>query len=435
MESTIKIIEGEFIDEGGFSTIYECELERNGELYTNLVMKKLNNTYKNIMPHRFEREIRYMTQLEHKNIVKPIYVDYNEDIIVMPKFKYNLATFINNNTVDDVDKKELILKILDAIEYYLSEGILHRDLKPQNILIDENNEPFLTDFGLSSKLEGVKTQLSLTKTGTSNWGTPFYVSPEQFEDLKSADEKSEIFSIGRVIYSMFTEDFRGYDDSYIDKLDNNLQYIIKKCTESNPEERYTNVNELKKALNYTFVTEISIDEMEIDDILEILDGESIKHNKDEIYTLINNTDFVQIANFFTSLDNNKHKKLKDINKSEYNIFINNVAENIKNSSFIFSYVDTISAKYLNLLESSIIEIKQQINLLLSFINVSTSHNRFDAMQKCGKYINSITDKFILEELKNAIIKENKVFECEKINEYYNISNLLDLINSSKGVHE
>ncbi|EGQ1663925.1 hypothetical protein E4280_07170, partial [Staphylococcus pseudintermedius] len=65
MESTIKIIEGEFIDEGGFSTIYECELERNGELYTNLVMKKLNNTYKNIMPHRFEREIRYMTQLEH----------------------------------------------------------------------------------------------------------------------------------------------------------------------------------------------------------------------------------------------------------------------------------------------------------------------------------------------------------------------------------
>ncbi|HCA7521863.1 TPA: protein kinase, partial [Staphylococcus pseudintermedius] len=219
---------------------------------------------------------RYMTQLEHKNIVKPIYVDYNEDIIVMPKFKYNLATFINNNTVDDVDKKELILKILDAIEYYLSEGILHRDLKPQNILIDENNEPFLTDFGLSSKLEGVKTQLSLTKTGTSNWGTPFYVSPEQFEDLKSADEKSEIFSIGRVIYSMFTEDFRGYDDSYIDKLDNNLQYIIKKCTESNPEERYTNVNELKKALNYTFVTEISIDEMEIDDILEILDGESIK---------------------------------------------------------------------------------------------------------------------------------------------------------------
>ncbi|HAR6190888.1 TPA: protein kinase, partial [Staphylococcus pseudintermedius] len=194
------------------------------------------------------------------------------------------------------DKKELILKILDAIEYYLSEGILHRDLKPQNILIDENNEPFLTDFGLSSKLEGVKTQLSLTKTGTSNWGTPFYVSPEQFEDLKSADEKSEIFSIGRVIYSMFTEDFRGYDDSYIDKLDNNLQYIIKKCTESNPEERYTNVNELKKALNYTFVTEISIDEMEIDDILETLDGESIKHNKDEIYTLINNTDFVQIAN-------------------------------------------------------------------------------------------------------------------------------------------
>ncbi|MDK9868932.1 MULTISPECIES: protein kinase domain-containing protein [Staphylococcus] len=435
MESNIKIIEGEIIDQGGFSTIYECELERNGELYTNLVMKKLNNTHKKIIPHRFDREIRYMTQLVHKNIVKPIYIDYNEDIIVMPKFKYNLVTFIENNSIDNINKQELILKILDAIEYYLSEGILHRDLKPQNILIDEKNEPYLTDFGLSSKLEGVKTQLSLTKTGTSNWGTPFYISPEQYEDLKSADEKSEIYSIGRVIYSIFTEDFRAFDMAHLDKLDSKLKYIIEKSTKPNREDRFGNVNELKKAINNTFNTEISIDEMEIDDILEILEGNSSTHSKDEIFTIINNTDFVQIANFFTSLDNNKHKKLKDINKSEYNMFIDNVAENIKNSSFIFSYVDTISAKYLNLLESSIIEIKQQINLLLSFINVSTSHNRFDAMQKCGEYINSITDKFILEELKNAIIKENKVFECKKINKYYNISNLLDLINSSKGVHD
>lgn len=48
MESNIKIIEGKPIDEGGFSTIYECELEYNGELYTNLVMKKLNNTYQKL---------------------------------------------------------------------------------------------------------------------------------------------------------------------------------------------------------------------------------------------------------------------------------------------------------------------------------------------------------------------------------------------------
>lgn len=217
--------------------------------------------------------MRYMTQLEHKNIVKPVYVDYNKDIIVMNKFKCNLAQFIEANDVDEINKQELILIILDAIEYYLSEGILHRDLKPQNILIDDKNEPYLTDFGLSSKLEGEKTQFTLTKTGTSRWGTNFYTSPEQFEDLKYADEKSEIYSIGRVIYSIFTEDFRAFDVSNIDKLDNNLQHIIKKCTESNREERYTNVNELKKALNHTFNTEISID-----DILEILDGKSITHS-------------------------------------------------------------------------------------------------------------------------------------------------------------
>lgn len=435
MESTIKIIEGKFIDEGGFSTIYECELERNGELYTNLVMKKLNNTHKNIMPHRFEREIRYMTQLEHKNIVKPIYVDYNEDIIVMPKFKYNLVTFIENNSVDDINKQELILKILDAIEYYLSEGILHRDLKPQNILIDEKNQPYLTDFGLSSKLEGVKTQFSLTKTGTSRWGTNFYTSPEQFEDLKNADEKSEIFSIGRVIYSIFTEDFRAFDMAHLDKLDSKLKYIIEKSTKPNRKDRFANVNELKKAINNTFNTEISIDEMEIDDILEILEGNSSTHSKDEIFTIINNTDFVQIDTFFTSLDNDKHKTLMNINKNEYNKFIDNTAKSIKNSSFIFSYIDTISNKYLSLLDSNIIEIEQQINLLVSFITVSSYHNRFYAMRKCGKYINNITDTFLLEELKDIIIKESIVFECQKINEYYNISNLLDLINSSKGVHE
>ncbi|RJG34398.1 serine/threonine-protein kinase [Staphylococcus haemolyticus] len=428
MIQNINLIKGSLLGEGGTASIYNCTLEINGKAYEGeLVMKVLKDSYISILPHRFDREMRYMDQLSHKNIVKPVYVDYDEGIIVMKKFKCNLKEFIENNNVSDELKQNIIMKILGAISHYISEGIIHRDLKPENILMDDQNEPYISDFGLSSKLKEQKTQFNLTKTGVSGWGTMFYTAPEQFDELKSADEKSEIFSIGRIIYSVFTEDFKGISTLELKKASPNLRYIINKATNSDPLERFNDINDLEKSLENIFRSNVSIKEMEINDILDILKENSKKIEKNKIFTIINDENFTQNDELFTSLNIDEHQILKEINEKEYNLFLNKTARFFKESGFIFSYVDTITDKVILLLQSDIPEIEQKINLIIALINISTRHNRFYAMRECGKFIHEISDEFLLYQLKNVIIKRNLYTECQKIHDYYVINNLLDLL--------
>ncbi|QDW90539.1 hypothetical protein DWB97_00505 [Staphylococcus chromogenes] len=429
MSKTINLIKGNILNEGGTALIFDCKLEENGKLYKGeLVMKELKPTHESILPHRLDREIRYIEQLNHKNIVKPVYVDYDEGIIVMKKYKCNLKEFIVNNNISDEMKQDIIFKILDAINYYISLEIIHRDLKPENILIDDQNEPYISDFGLSSKLEKQNTQFNLTKTGVSGWGTNFYTAPEQFSELKNANVKTEIFSIGRIIYAVFTEDFRCIDTLYINKLNSKLRYIINKSTNSEPLERFDDINELEMSLKSIFKNDINIEKIDINDITNILNGNFEKISKDKVFTIINDENFTQNERVFTILNIEEHRKLKKINEKEYNNFLKETYKIFKESSFPFSYVDKITDAAILLLQSDILEIEQKISLIVALINISTSHNRFYAMKECGKFIHEINDEFLLYRLKCSIEKNDLHYECEKINNYYNIRYLLNELN-------
>jgi len=95
----------------------------------------------------------------------------------------------------------LLIPVAEALEYAHEHGIVHRDVKPSNILLTEKGQPMLTDFGIAKILESEETA-ELTGTGMGV-GTPEYMAPEQTSS-KSVDQRADIYSLGIVLYEMVT---------------------------------------------------------------------------------------------------------------------------------------------------------------------------------------------------------------------------------------
>lgn len=151
---------------------------------------------------RFEREARTIAMLEHPAIV-PIY-DFGEQdgqpFLVMRYMKGgSLADRLHEGPLTVEAAASILKRIGAALDHAHSHGVIHRDLKPGNILFDEYDLAFLSDFGIV-KL----AQETVTFTGDSIVGTPAYMSPEQVHGRKAIDGRSDLYTLGLILFEMLT---------------------------------------------------------------------------------------------------------------------------------------------------------------------------------------------------------------------------------------
>jgi len=157
-----------------------------------------------IIRRRFAREIKTLSFLQHPAIV-PI-LDYGEEegipYLVMPFLQGGtLSQHIEQGPLPWREAVRLLIPIADALAYAHEQGIIHRDVKPSNILLDEQGQPLLSDFGVARLLNPEATT-QLTTTGVS-LGTPAYMAPEQALG-KSIDGRADVYSLACVLYELIT---------------------------------------------------------------------------------------------------------------------------------------------------------------------------------------------------------------------------------------
>src|SRR5256886_63016 len=215
---------------------------------------------------RFRREAEAAASLDHPSIV-PIYEVGERDGSC-----YFSMKFVEGGQLDEVSRRtpmsirhaaELIAKVARTVHYAHEHGILHRDIKPGNILLDDKGEPHLTDFGLARLVEAEST---ITRT-LEVLGTPSYMAPEQAAgnntQLTSA---TDVYGLGAVFYQLLTGQppFAGgttYETIKLlldteprqprllnPKIDRDLSTICLKCLEKHPERRYSSALALAEDL-------------------------------------------------------------------------------------------------------------------------------------------------------------------------------------------
>jgi serine/threonine protein kinase len=151
---------------------------------------------------RFAQEARMLAKLQHLHIL-PVF-DYGETdgytYIVMPLVETGtLSSLIKGEPLPLSQIQQIIRQVGSALSYAHSQGVVHRDVKPSNVLVDRQGNCLLTDFGIAKMVEGT---MAFTQTGAII-GTPAYMSPEQILG-KKLDGRSDIYSMGVVLYEMAT---------------------------------------------------------------------------------------------------------------------------------------------------------------------------------------------------------------------------------------
>ncbi len=247
------------IGQGGMATVYKAtQTSINRTVAVKVLPRAL--LHDPGFYERFTREVEVIAMLEHPHIV-PIY-DYGESegmpyITMRLLAGDSLKKMVRDGWNNLSDLVRPISQVAQALDYAHQQGIIHRDLKPGNILMDENGNAYLSDFGIARVIDS-------KLTGSAIIGTPAYMSPEQANG-SPLDSRSDLYAFGIVVYELLTGSepffaetpvamlFKHINDplppmaSFNVDVPEAVEEVVEVATAKDPDERYATATEFAEA--------------------------------------------------------------------------------------------------------------------------------------------------------------------------------------------
>jgi serine/threonine-protein kinase len=254
------------LGEGGMGAVFKAQDVSLDRVVAVKVLAKHLASNKSFVD-RFNREAKAMAKLDHPNIVRCYQFDQDQGL------HYLAIEFIDGGSMEDWVKKLGKLSVADALHViiacasalehaYADHKMIHRDIKPDNILLTAKGVVKVADMGLA---KSIGDDMSLTQTGTGA-GTPVYMAPEQFKDAKHVDNRSDIYALGCMLYKFLTGKPPFEGETYVElfgakekgkypsarksnpEVSDRLDLIIDKMLAVKPDLRYKTCAELIKDL-------------------------------------------------------------------------------------------------------------------------------------------------------------------------------------------
>jgi serine/threonine-protein kinase len=250
----------EEVGRGAFGVVY-CARDQELDRIVALKVLRAGLTGSQEEQDRFLREARSAAQLKHPHIVTlHEAVQSGERCYLACEFVagMTLAERIVTGRPSFRESAALVATVAEALDYAHRQGVIHRDVKPSNILLDQHGEPHLTDFGLALRSSG---ELTLTREGEV-LGTPAYMPPEQAQGQgHRVDGRGDLYSVGVILYELLTGElpFRGNREMVLRQLleeepppprrldhliPRDLETICLKCLAKEPARRYADAGAL-----------------------------------------------------------------------------------------------------------------------------------------------------------------------------------------------
>lgn len=216
------------IAEGGMGAVYKGRSRKTGDLVAIKIIPPA--TAKNTtLLKRFEREFNAASQIDHPHVVKAL--EYCGD----PPSPFLVMEYVDGESLgqkldregklSEEESKRIIVQVCQGLHRAHKHNLVHRDIKPDNVLLTQDGTAKITDLGLVKGL-GEGEELNLTRTGRG-LGTPHFMAPEQFRDAKKADYRCDVYSVGATLYMMVTGqlpfDGTGPLDCWMKKIRNDFK--------------------------------------------------------------------------------------------------------------------------------------------------------------------------------------------------------------------
>ena len=216
---------------GGMGAVYRAyDRELDREVALKLIRADLAED--STVVDRFKREIQLSSKVTHRNVLRVYDLGESDGVKFLTMEDVagdDLATVLRRERLPLPRVLEIFRQICEGLAAAHAEGILHRDLKPQNVMLDAEGRVHLTDFGLAKSL----TAGRFTQTGAV-LGTPLYMSPEQVRG-ESVDVRSDIYALGTMLYEMLTGAAPFSGESGIDVMLRRIQKSPRPVGDLNPE--------------------------------------------------------------------------------------------------------------------------------------------------------------------------------------------------------